>query len=111
MSDNSINVLALNDLNASLMHETQEEENGVVNGITIDTVFDEEKKGDAACVLVLDDTIRLFEWVAYHYTVLPLSTLVIGFDPNSSNESIAEYHVMPENWKDAVGLPIIKICQ
>jgi len=111
MSDNSINVLALNDLNASLMHETQEEENGVVNGITIDTAFAEEKKGVAACVLVLDDTIRLFEWVAYHYTVLPLSTLVIGFDPNSSNESIAEYHVMPENWKDAVGLPIIKICQ
>jgi hypothetical protein len=75
-------------------------------GIAIDTAFAEEKKGIAACVLVLDDTIRLLEWVAYHYTVLPLSSLIIGFDPKSSNDSIAEYHAMSENWKDAVGLPI-----
>jgi hypothetical protein len=75
-------------------------------GIAIDTVFAEEKKGIAACMLVLDDTIRLLEWVAYHYTVLPLSSLIIGFDPKTSNDSIAEYHAMSENWKDAVGLPI-----
>jgi hypothetical protein len=75
-------------------------------GNAIDAVFAEEKKGIAACVLVLDDTIRLLEWVAYHYTVLPLSSLIIGFDPKSSNASITEYHAMSKNWKDTVGLPI-----
>jgi len=48
--------------------------------------------GFAICLLVLDYTIRLHEWVglAYHYTVLPLSSLFIGVDPKSSNDSVAE---------------------
>ncbi|KAI2496644.1 hypothetical protein MHU86_17847 [Fragilaria crotonensis] len=31
----------------------------------------------------MDDTIRLLEWLAYHYTVLPLSHLMVAIDPNS----------------------------
>ncbi len=61
--------------------------------------------GFAACLLVLDDMIRLHEWVAYHYTVLPLSSLVIGLDPKTSNDSIAEIQSMAQSWKD-VGLNI-----
>jgi hypothetical protein len=52
----------------------------------------------AACLLVLDDTIRLNEWVAYHYTELPLSSLIIGLDPKSSESSIAEIHSMSHRW-------------
>ena len=36
-----------------------------------------------ACVLIMDDTIRCVEWLAYHYTVLPLGHLVVAIDPNS----------------------------
>jgi hypothetical protein len=36
-----------------------------------------------ACVLIMDDTIRLIEWLAYHYTVLPLGHLMVAIDPNS----------------------------
>jgi hypothetical protein len=56
------------------------------------------KPAFAACLLVLDDTIRLNEWVAYHYTELPLSSLKIGVDPKSSESSIAEIHSMSQQW-------------
>ena len=36
-----------------------------------------------ACLLVMDDTIKLTEWIAYHYTVLPLSHLIVTIDPTS----------------------------
>jgi len=60
----------------------------------------------AACLLVLDDTIRLNEWVAYHFTELPLSSLVIGLDPKSSMSSIAEIYSMSQRWSP-YGLNII----
>ena len=56
------------------------------------------KPGFAACLLALDDTIRLYEWIAYHFTVLPLSSLVIALDPKSSNESLIEVHYMAQQW-------------
>jgi hypothetical protein len=34
---------------------------------------------------IMDDTIRLLEWLAYHYTVLPLSHLMVAIDPNSKH--------------------------
>jgi len=37
----------------------------------------------SACLLVMDDTIKLTEWLAYHYTVLPLSHLIVAIDPAS----------------------------
>jgi len=37
----------------------------------------------SACLLVMDDTIKLTEWLAYHYTVLPLSHLIVAIDPHS----------------------------
>ena len=52
----------------------------------------------AACLLVLDDTIRLNEWVAYHYTESPLSSLIIGIDATSSESSIAEIYSMSKRW-------------
>ena len=36
-----------------------------------------------ACLVVKDDNKHLWEWLAYHYTVLPLRHLVIAMDPFS----------------------------
>jgi len=39
----------------------------------------------SACLLVMDDNFRLYEWIAYHYHVLPLRYLVVAADPRSKN--------------------------
>eukprot|EP00545_Synedropsis_sp_CCMP1620_P009832 CAMPEP_0119027256 /NCGR_PEP_ID=MMETSP1176-20130426/36799_1 /TAXON_ID=265551 /ORGANISM="Synedropsis recta cf, Strain CCMP1620" /LENGTH=374 /DNA_ID=CAMNT_0006983135 /DNA_START=38 /DNA_END=1158 /DNA_ORIENTATION=- len=45
----------------------------------------------AACLFIMDDTIRLMEWLAYHMTVLPLGHLVVAVDPKShKSEQILE---------------------
>ena len=44
-----------------------------------------EVKGMSSCLFIMDDTIRLIEWLAYHYTVLPLQYLIVGIDPHSTN--------------------------
>lgn len=40
----------------------------------------------AACLFIMDDTLRLMEWIAYHYTVLPLGDLVVAIDPHSQRQ-------------------------
>lgn len=37
----------------------------------------------SACLLVMDDNHRLMEWMAYHYHVLPLRTIIVAVDPRS----------------------------
>eukprot|EP00984_Skeletonema_dohrnii_P032998 scaffold28279_cov83-Skeletonema_dohrnii-CCMP3373.AAC.1 len=37
----------------------------------------------SACLIIKDDSIILPEWLAYHYTVLPLGRLIVGVDPMS----------------------------
>ena len=37
----------------------------------------------SACLLVMDNTIKLTKRIAYHYTVLPLSHLIVAIDPAS----------------------------
>lgn len=46
-------------------------------------IYKPTNKTMAACLLVNDDTIKLTEWIAYHYTTLPLSHLIVAIDPNS----------------------------
>ena len=36
-----------------------------------------------ACMLVMDDNMRLTEWLAYHFHVLPLRYLIVAVDPRS----------------------------
>lgn len=36
-----------------------------------------------ACLLIMDDNHLLSEWLAYHYTFLPLKRLIVAIDPNS----------------------------
>ena len=48
---------------------------------TADTILLNESF--SACLLVMDENFRLYEWLAYHYHVLPLRYLVIASDPRS----------------------------
>jgi hypothetical protein len=49
-------------------------------------VTNAHRKGFGACILVKDDNDLLYEWIAYHYTVLPLRYLVVGSDINSTQD-------------------------
>eukprot|EP00547_Thalassionema_nitzschioides_P000047 CAMPEP_0194209416 /NCGR_PEP_ID=MMETSP0156-20130528/7550_1 /TAXON_ID=33649 /ORGANISM="Thalassionema nitzschioides, Strain L26-B" /LENGTH=586 /DNA_ID=CAMNT_0038936585 /DNA_START=39 /DNA_END=1796 /DNA_ORIENTATION=- len=42
-------------------------------------------RGMSACLFIMDDIIRLIEWLAYHYTVLPLEDLMVAIDPHSNH--------------------------
>lgn len=39
-----------------------------------------------ACLMVKDDNDLLYEWLAYHYTMLPLGRLVVGSDLGNSQD-------------------------
>ena len=52
----------------------------------------------SACLLVMDDTIKLTEWLAYHYTALPLSHLIVAIDPHSLLED--KIRSVLDLWKD-----------
>jgi Glycosyl transferase family 2 len=56
-------------LNASLRHEEQQPQGGL-----------------AACLLVRDDNHFLPEWLAYHYFVGPLKSLIVAVDPRSTTD-------------------------
>ena len=42
----------------------------------------------AACLLIMDDNHYLIEWLAYHFTVLPLKRLIVAIDPHSRTSPI-----------------------
>ena len=43
----------------------------------------DEDEGISGCLIIKDDNSRLIEWIAYHYTVLPMKTLVAAVDHTS----------------------------
>ena len=53
-----------------------------------------------ACLFIMDDTIRLLEWLAYHYTVLPLGHLVVAIDSNSKR--IHEINKILDAWREYI---------
>ena len=52
----------------------------------------QKKEGLSACLLVNDENPRLPEWLAYHYHMLPLRSLIVAVDPasRSSPQSILD---------------------
>ena len=57
----------------------------------------------SACLLVMDDNHRLSEWLAYHYFVLKLRTLIITTDPKSQTSPT----IILDKWR-AHGMHIIE---
>jgi hypothetical protein len=45
--------------------------------------------GGSACLLIKDDNSRLIEWLAYHYTMLPLRHLIVAVDPDSKTTPLS----------------------
>lgn len=45
-----------------------------------------KKEGLSACLLVNDENPRLPEWLAYHYHVLPLRSVIVAVDPVSKHQ-------------------------
>ena len=45
-----------------------------------------DKEGLSACLLVNDENPRLPEWLAYHYHMLPLRSLIVAVDPVSKHQ-------------------------
>lgn len=52
----------------------------------------------AACVLLMDENMRLGEWIAYHFHVLPLRRLIVAVDPRSKTSP----NQILEKWKPYV---------
>ena len=44
---------------------------------------DSPKDSFSACLIIMDENFRLREWLAYHYHVLPLRSVVVIVDPRS----------------------------
>ena len=64
--------------------------------------FPQTNKTISACMLAMDDSIRLAEWIAYHHTVLPLGALMIAIDPDSqSQERVLNILNL---WKDRIDI-------
>jgi hypothetical protein len=68
----------------------------------VEKKYPKTNKTISACMLAMDDSIRLTEWIAYHYTVLPLGSLMIAIDPNSQSKNrVLEVLDM---WKDRINI-------
>ena len=64
----------------------------------------QDVKGMSSCLFIMDDTIRLIEWLAYHFTVLPLRYLIVGIDPHSTHpDRIVE---VLDRWRPYINITI-----
>lgn len=60
----------------------------------------------AACMMMGDDEIRLLEWIAYHYTVLPLGYLIIGLDPKAEKEGATD--TILDRWRSKIKIDVLR---
>jgi hypothetical protein len=58
-------------------------------------IKDISNDGFGACLMVKEDVELLYEWIAYHYTVLPLRHLVIGSDIGNHQDP----SIVLDRWK------------
>ena len=61
-----------------------------------------EEEGISACLLVNDENPRLPEWIAYHYYMLPLRSLIVAIDPSSRSSPTT----ILDRWKRTMKLNV-----
>ena len=61
--------------------------------------MEEQVSGFAACMLVSDDVLRLQEWLAYHYTTLPLARLILATDIGISKRSLGRIQELKRRYQ------------
>ena len=64
------------------------------------------RDGISACLINLEDTIRLAEWIPYHYATLPLGSVVIALDPNNSERGTNRTLELIRLWKDKIDITL-----
>jgi hypothetical protein len=96
------NVVLLRDL-SSQSHNVSQIEQGLL-GPPPPVLQRNNNESISACLLVMDDTIKLSEWIAYHYTIMPLGDLVVAIDPHSRKPQAIDEVL--NRWKDHVDLTV-----
>ncbi|GAX26719.1 hypothetical protein FisN_2Hh334 [Fistulifera solaris] len=89
--------------------------NHTSNAIKLPPYTPQESFG--ACALVLNQNHRITEWIAYHYFALPMRTLIIAYDPKSTQRATQLLHrwrtvmdiveweeddYLPANWSEGI---------
>jgi hypothetical protein len=90
---NVFNTSNLNHPKAKLLIETK-------NHSSVPLLLEEGDDHFSACLLVKDDNDILNEWIAYHYHVLKLRTLVLASDPSSKTSPT----VVLNRWKSLMDI-------
>ena len=62
--------------------------------------------GIGACLINLEDTIKMAEWLPYHYATLPLGSVVIALDPKNSDRGIQRTLELIDLWKDRIEITL-----
>ena len=60
------------------------------------------RDGMGACLMIKEDVDLLYEWIAYHHTVLPLRYLFVGSDVGNTQDP---QHVL-DRWETITGLDV-----
>jgi hypothetical protein len=71
---------------------------------TISNRLDAQKPTGSACLYILDETIKLQEWLAYHYVVFPLGSLILGLSAESRR--IREVEAIVGLWEGRIDITI-----
>lgn len=70
--------------------------------ILVEDTIEDDKASFSSCLLFNDDNHFLIEWLAYHYTKLPLRRLVIAIDPLSQRSPID----ILERWRKVLDITV-----
>ena len=58
----------------------------------------------SACLYISDETIRLTEWLAYHYVVLPLRNLILGI--SADTQHVRKIVAIAGLWRDRIDITL-----
>ena len=76
----------------------------MIDNTTTTTMIDNDRGMKiGACLVVMDDNHWLIEWLAYHYTTLPLTNLILAVDPKSRT-SPSE---ILSRWEDKIHIDVL----
>ena len=72
--------------NSTMRHKSHDQHSDNSSSPLTNSTNKTEAIGIGACLMFKDDNVLLQEWIAYHYTVLPLRYLVIGIDVGNQED-------------------------
>jgi hypothetical protein len=79
----------------------------ITNDLVYRDLYPPTNSSIAVCLFMMDDRIKLIEWLAYQYTVLPMRELIVGIDPKSRH--LPEVETILGRWKPYINIKIVTI--